>query len=44
MSKGAQIGSQRVQEHMPELQAAIAAEAGKNAAPAGSATPSPGKK
>ena len=44
MSKGAQIGSQRVQEHMPELQAAIAAEAGKNAAPAASATPSPGKK
>ena len=39
MSKGAQIGSQRVQEHMPELQAAIAAEAGKHpasAAPAAS--------
>lgn len=34
MSKGAQIGSQRVQEHMPELQAAIAAEAQKNPSPA----------
>ena len=47
MSKGAQIGSQRVQEHMPELQAAIAAEAGKQGSPgsaAASATPSPGKK
>ena len=29
MSKGAQLGGQRVQEHMPELQAAIAAEAQK---------------
>ena len=38
MSKGAQIGGQRVQEHMPELQAAIAAEASKQGgAPAGSA-------
>ena len=48
MSKGAQIGSQRVQEHMPELQAAIAAEAGKHGSPgspaAASATPSPAKK
>jgi uncharacterized protein len=26
MTKGAQMGAQRVQEHMPELQAAIAAE------------------
>jgi hypothetical protein len=29
MSKGAQLGGQRVQEHMPELQSAIAAEAQK---------------
>lgn len=29
MTKGAQMGSQRVQEHMPELQAAIAEEAKK---------------
>ena len=36
MTKGATLGSQRVQEHMPELQAAIAAEAAKKqpAAPA----------
>ena len=32
MSKGAQIGVQRVQEHMPELQAAIAEEAKKHGA------------
>jgi hypothetical protein len=36
MSKGAQLGSQRVQEHMPELQAAIAAEAQKQPQPAAS--------
>jgi len=40
MSKGAQIGSQRVQAHMPELQAAIAAEAAKQSAPG---TPGPKK-
>ena len=35
MSKGAQIGGQRVQEHMPELQAAIAAEAQKQGGASG---------
>jgi hypothetical protein len=29
MAKGAEIGQKRVQEHLPELQAAIAGEAGK---------------
>ena len=52
MSKGAQIGSQRVQAHMPELQAAIAAKAQKDApagaapagAPATASSPSPAAK
>ena len=47
MNKGAELGSQRVQQHMPELQAAITAEAQKQqgaAAPAASATPSPSTK
>ena len=52
MSKGAQLGGQRVQEHMPELQAAIAAEAQKQGgagaspgagAPKPAASPSPKK-
>ena len=29
MAKGAEIGQKRVQEHLPELQAAIASEVGK---------------
>jgi hypothetical protein len=53
MSKGAQLGGQRVQEHMPELQAAITAEAQKQGAagagagaakPTASPTASPKKK
>jgi hypothetical protein len=32
MTKGAQLGGQRVQQHMPELQAAITAEAQKQGA------------
>jgi len=35
MSKGSAIGSQKIQQHMPELQAAIAAEAQKQGPGAG---------
>ena len=40
MTKGAQLGGQRVQEHMPELQQAIAAEAQKQGGAAGGAAKS----
>jgi uncharacterized protein len=40
MSKGAQLGAQRVQAHMPELQAAIAEEAKKQG---GAPKPTPSK-
>jgi uncharacterized protein len=33
LAKGAELGQRRVQEHLPELQAAIAAQAGANAKP-----------
>jgi hypothetical protein len=33
MAKGAEIGQKRVQEHLPELQAAIQAEAGAKKTP-----------
>ncbi|MGI8821507.1 MAG: DUF2059 domain-containing protein [Chthoniobacterales bacterium] len=36
MAKGAEMGQKRVQEHLPELQAAIAAKAGPAAKPADS--------
>jgi hypothetical protein len=34
MAKGAEMGQKRVQEHLPELQAAIAAKAGAGGSPA----------